>query len=76
MTKEEKQARKKRRCEKRRINNDKVIDKAMHFVCEYGVSLKQAKSIIRCGTFLNTEGKEMQTCSWKGLCFYPCNGDC
>lgn len=74
MTKEQKQLRKHKRCEKRRNkNNSPTIQRYMQ---ENDLSFSQARSQYKNGYFYTSYGKIMQVCNWEGCCDYPCNGDC
>ena len=71
MTKEEKQARKHKRCEKRRANKKDNIQKAINIYREYSLSWTEAKQLAKNGVFLRGNGY-MQICDYKGLCSSPC----
>lgn len=75
MTKEEKQARKHRRCEKRREKKKEDYN-AIGYYMRKGLSVGQAKSVIHRGYFYNDYGEIKRVCNYMGFCDYPCNGDC
>lgn len=73
MTKEEKQLRKYRRCEKRRKR--KVDNETIRRYMSKGLTVGQAMSFYRRGYFYEN-GERKRICEYRGLCSYPCNGDC
>lgn len=75
MTIQEKQLRKYRRCEKRRNRTGRMVDKIVSIKREYELSFSQARNQVRYGHFTIC-GKDMQICSYEGICDHPCNGDC
>ncbi len=76
MTKEEKQLRKHRRCEKRRARNRVDKKQVFELMKEENFSFSEAKSYLRDGYFYSDNGERMMICNYIGYCSWPCNGDC
>lgn len=76
MTKEEKQLRKHKRCQKRRKHNHVNQSDVIRIMNNECLNFSQAKHQYRYGYFYNDYGEIKQVCDYHGHCDYPCNGDC
>lgn len=71
---EKRKKRKHERSEKRRSRYLLKMNKLRTYMNK-GLSLGEARQYARYGSFYR-DGREMQICSWEGICSSPCNGDC
>lgn len=67
--------RKLHRCEKRRKRYELKNSIARKYINQ-GLSFSQAKCYVQYGYFHNNYGERVQICDYRGICSYPCNGDC
>lgn len=75
MTKEERQARKHKRCVKRRSQKITFIELYAKYR-EYNLKISQMRTLHKYG-FVWVDNKQKQICDYQeGWCDYPCNGDC